>query len=241
MSRTLSEGNSTLVAQRKLLQGGSTQAIYKFATKGNRQSELQRLGFKLRNLAFFVWEHASLGSLNSFLSFAPQLSEAKAVLLASCIPPAPQQPQGRSGSICWVTVLGGLVHIWRAEIADGCDTSYLLIWREIFSFHYITDFSLQTFLRTAAYCSLPKAIIITVFFYIREQTLRLVIRPLPPGLIRCWQRGLPGPQPGVGPKEVPPTSREESRGPSLPGAPLALTGTPTEEPVLCPKWNAGYY
>ena len=28
------------------------------------------------------------------------------------------------GSICWITVLGGLIHIWRPEIADGCD-----IWR----------------------------------------------------------------------------------------------------------------
>ena len=41
--------------------------------------------------------------------------------------------------------MGGLVHIWRAEIADGCDISYLLIWREItfISLHYrlfITDF-----------------------------------------------------------------------------------------------------
>ena len=33
-----------------------------------------------------------LGSVNSFLSFAPQLSEAKAVLLPSRIPPALQQP-----------------------------------------------------------------------------------------------------------------------------------------------------
>ena len=55
-------------------------------------------------------------------------------MAASCNPPAPQQsPWG--GSICWFTVWGALIYIWRPEITDGCDNSSLLIWQEIFSFH----------------------------------------------------------------------------------------------------------
>ena len=55
----------------------------------------------------------------------------------SCIPLAPQQSPWRVGgnSIHGITVLGALIHIWRPEIADGCDISWLLIWQEIFSFH----------------------------------------------------------------------------------------------------------
>ena len=40
-------------------------------------------------------------------------------------------------NICWITVWGALIHIWRPDIADGCDISCLLIWQEIFSFHII--------------------------------------------------------------------------------------------------------
>ena len=55
----------------------------------------------------------------------------------SCIPLAPQQSlwRVRGNSIHCVTVLGAVIHIWRPEIADGCDISWLLIWQEIFSFH----------------------------------------------------------------------------------------------------------
>ena len=49
--------------------------------------------------------------------------------------------EGGSGSICWITVLGTLIHIWRPEIAEGCDISCLLIWQEIFSFHKAKAFS----------------------------------------------------------------------------------------------------
>ena len=43
----------------------------------------------------------------------------------SCIPLAPQQSPWRVGgnSIHCVTVLGAIIHIWRPEIADGCDIS----------------------------------------------------------------------------------------------------------------------
>ena len=43
------------------------------------------------------------------------------------------------GSICWITVLGALILLWRPELANGCDISCLfiglLIWEEIFSIH----------------------------------------------------------------------------------------------------------
>ena len=39
------------------------------------------------------------------------------------------------GRICWIAVMGALLHIWRPEIAGGCDISCWLIWQEIFSFH----------------------------------------------------------------------------------------------------------
>ena len=55
-------------------------------------------------------------------------------------PPPSSHPGGGGGSICWMAVSGALIRIWRPEIADGCDISYLLIWREIFSFH--TDFQM---------------------------------------------------------------------------------------------------
>ena len=79
-----------------------------------------------------------LGSLNSFLSYASQLSGVKSCFffhLASCIPPPLQQSPIRGGSIRWITVLGALIHVWRPEINDGCDSSCLLIWQETFSFH----------------------------------------------------------------------------------------------------------
>ena len=72
-----------------------------------------------------------------------------------CHPPPPPAPTSSSsavtveeGSICWITLLGALIHIWRAEIGSGCDISCLLIglllWEEIFSF------------RTAVHPNLPE-------------------------------------------------------------------------------------
>ena len=53
-------------------------------------------------------------------------------------PPPPPRPAvtlgGGGGSICWMAVSGALIRIWRPEIADGCDISYLLIGQEVFSF-----------------------------------------------------------------------------------------------------------
>ena len=71
-----------------------------------------------------------MGSLNSFLSYASQLSGAKScflVHLAAYIPPAPQQaPSGvpaSAGSQFW----GALVYLWRPEITDSHAISCLLI------------------------------------------------------------------------------------------------------------------
>ena len=52
----------------------------------------------------------------------------------SCIPLALQQSLWTVGgdSILCIMVLGALIHIWKPEIADGCDISCLLIWQEIF-------------------------------------------------------------------------------------------------------------
>ena len=117
------------------------------------------------------------GSLNSFLSYAPQLSLlpwSPWFLHFHCPPtPCPDPSTATSaiinhckgGSICWITVLGALIHreAWRAavhggtksqtrlsgwtelihilrpESADGCDISCLLTWQEIFSFHRVNN------------------------------------------------------------------------------------------------------
>ena len=47
----------------------------------------------------------------------------------------------RGAGICWITVLGDLIHIRRPEITDGCDISYLLLWQEIFSRTSLYKFS----------------------------------------------------------------------------------------------------
>ena len=38
------------------------------------------------------------------------------------------------GGIFWIVHLGALILIWRPEMADGRDISYLLIWRRYFHF-----------------------------------------------------------------------------------------------------------
>ena len=88
-----------------------------------------------------------LYSLNSFLSYAHQLSGANPVslftlLLAFCqllsnwgAGTRGGGPTTSTGSHRSQLVLGALIHLWRPEIADGCFISCLLIWQEIFSFH----------------------------------------------------------------------------------------------------------
>ena len=84
-----------------------------------------------------------LGSLNSFLSYAPHIFGAKPVsyftlrsgrwlLLASS---QLYSSHCGCGSIPWITVLGALTHLWRPGVADACDVSCLLVRQAIFSFH----------------------------------------------------------------------------------------------------------
>ena len=106
--------------------------------KRSRQSEHQRSGIKLRKFSILcMGRRKLLGSLNSSLLCAPQLSGANPVSLFTLLPAFPQllSSHHTGGSICWIAVLGALIHIWMPEIADGCDISCLLIWQEIFSFH----------------------------------------------------------------------------------------------------------
>ena len=53
----------------------------------------------------------------------------------SCIPQSSSAVTFGGGSICWGTVWGALIHIWRPDIADGYDIYCLLTQQEIFSFH----------------------------------------------------------------------------------------------------------
>ena len=62
MFRTLSLGDSISVALRKLLQGGKrwSQAIYRLAKRGAGSLNIRNQISSLRNIAFCVWEDASL-------------------------------------------------------------------------------------------------------------------------------------------------------------------------------------
>ena len=146
-----------------------SQFATKFTTK--RAGSLNIKDYcEVRKLRYWVKEFAIplckgkcklLGSLNSFLSYASQLSGAKSSFLIAYILNAlfttftlrsgdgcclhsserlsnHHTGQGKGGNLCWIalcSVLRALTHMWRPEIADGCDISCLLIWQEITSFH----------------------------------------------------------------------------------------------------------
>ena len=87
MLRTQSQGDRISVALRKLLQGGrrGCQAIYKFAAKGadslNIKDQISSQGIYI----LYMRRCKPLGSLNSFLSYAPHLSGANPVSLFSLL------------------------------------------------------------------------------------------------------------------------------------------------------------
>ena len=115
---------------------------------GSRQSEHQRSASKLRSLAFFVWEDASLWAwIHSFPVYLSYLStSANPVSLFTlhlASPPTPTSSHCRGGSIRWTSVLGALFHIWRPESADGCDSSCLLIGRRYVHFTVYTTLILS--------------------------------------------------------------------------------------------------
>ena len=75
-------------------------AIYKFVTKGVGNLSL-KIRYQVKEFSIlFMGRCKPLGSLNTFLSYAPQLSGAKSYffvhlkewqMVAPCIPPAPQE------------------------------------------------------------------------------------------------------------------------------------------------------
>ena len=106
--------------------------------KESRQSEHQRSGIELKNVAYYAWEDASLWAhrIQSFYMHLNYLGPN----LFPCSPCFSHSPSFsvitlEGGSTLWITVLGTLTHIWRPEVADGCYISCLIIWQEIFSFH----------------------------------------------------------------------------------------------------------
>ena len=153
---TPSLGDSISVYPRKLLQGDrrGSQAIYKFADSLNIKDQVKKFSI------LCMGRCKPLGSLNSFLACAPQLtgadpvslgvgrwlllafpSSSESVLVVVCV------CAGGVGSIPWPAVSGALVHIWRPEITDGCDISCLLIWQETVSVHTTIATSHQALLQ----------------------------------------------------------------------------------------------
>ena len=130
MFRTLSQGDSISVAQRKLLQRGrrECQAIYKFAT---RKQIVWTSKFRYQVKVFSILctgRCKSLASLNLF--FSPQLSGP---ILFACSPCFLHSPSSSAVTMGWQHPLDH--SFGRPEITDGCDISCLLTWQEIFSFH----------------------------------------------------------------------------------------------------------
>ena len=134
MFRTLSPEVSILVTQKTAprRQEGKSGSML-LCNRRRRQSEHQRSVFSI----LCMGRCKPLGSLNLFLSYAPQLSGANHVSLFTfwsgrwlslAFPQLLRsQSLGGSGRFHLVTVWGSLIHIWRPEIADGGDVSYLLV------------------------------------------------------------------------------------------------------------------
>ena len=143
MFRTQEPGDSISVALRKLLQGGREE-IWMYTSFQQREQAVWTSKIRYQAMEFsilFMGGCNHLCPLKSFLSCTLAIWGQSCFLihLASCILPIPQQSQCRGGGGGWQHLLdlsfGSLIHIWRPEIADGCDISCWLIWKEIFSFH----------------------------------------------------------------------------------------------------------
>ena len=96
-------------------EAGGKSGYIQVCNKGSRQSEPQRSGIKLRNLAFCAWEDAILIPFICTSAIGPILSHS------SCCLHSPSS----SAKWCWNpthtvgSVWGALIHIWRPEITDG--------------------------------------------------------------------------------------------------------------------------
>ena len=82
--------------------------------------------------------YGDLSYMGASAVWGPQLYADGPSPCSSCFLHSPSSSAitvGGGGSTPWIAVWGALIHIWRAEITDGCDIFCLLIWQEIFSFH----------------------------------------------------------------------------------------------------------
>ena len=82
--------------------------------------------------------------------------------------PSPSAITVVAGSIRWIAVWGGLIHIWRPEITDVCDISHLLIWQEIFSFHSLFSFTFRFFFSAICMASPDNHFALLPFFYVER-------------------------------------------------------------------------
>ena len=114
----LSPGDSISVVLKKLLQGGrsGSQAIHEFATEGAGLSEQQRSGIKEFSI-LRMGRCKPQGSLNSFLSYAPQLPEANPVFFFTLLPNAGMHPSS-SAINSGIAVPNGL-QFWEPSFTFG--------------------------------------------------------------------------------------------------------------------------
>ena len=140
MFKTLSLGGS--VALRKLLWGGKrgSQAIYKFATK--RTDSLNNKDYclvtrKTRYQAkefcvlLFMGRCKPLGLLNSFLSYAPQLSGAKPYFLTVYIR---NSCASLGWQVWWMMLI--LPHLTHPQLCSQVLPSLIWVQTSIFTSHY---------------------------------------------------------------------------------------------------------
>ena len=130
MFRTLTLGDHVSVALRKLLQGGRRGKLgyIQVCNKGSRQAEHQRSDIRLRSLAFYVWEDASLWThwVYSFHMHLNYLSGANPVSVITL-------RSGRwlhSPSSSAITVGGGSIHwisVWEPSFTFGGQTSLMAV------------------------------------------------------------------------------------------------------------------
>lgn len=128
--RTPSLGDRTSVAWENCPKEARRRVrIYASLQERERAAEHQRSGVKLRNSASDGREDARLRA-PCVRSFLTHLSCLGPVLYA--YPPGFLHPRLLSnhrggGRTRWLTVWGTVIHMWGPEVADGCDSSCLLV------------------------------------------------------------------------------------------------------------------
>ena len=140
MFRTLSLGDSKHLSSSEKTSPKRAReevGLYTSSTKGAGRLNIKDQ-YQVKEFSILCMGRCkSLESLNSFLSYAPQLPGANPValfILLLALYSSSVVTTG-SGSMHLIPVLGAFIHIWRPENADDCDISCLLTWQEIFSFH----------------------------------------------------------------------------------------------------------